>query len=149
MMTRRHILGLLAVTPFVARPAFADNPVVFASHGVAIHGFDPVAYFNVDEPVVGVDEHRLMWRNAVWRFSSPENMSSFERDPMRFAPRYGGYCAMSLSQGAVSETQPNAWAIHADRLYLTHSVAARDRWQQNPDALITLADNHWPMALYQ
>lgn len=148
MITRRHLLGSLAAVPFATGPAFADNPAVFAVQGAAIHGIDPVAYFDNLGPVAGSEKNRLMWRNAVWFFSNVQNMSLFERDPYQFAPQYGGYCALSLAQGAVSKTEPDAWAIHAGKLYLTHSVAARDRWQQTPDRLIAMADTHWPRALY-
>jgi hypothetical protein len=148
MITRRHLLGSLAAVPIAAGPAFADAPAVFMAQGVAIHGVDPVAYFDALGPVAGSHSNRLMWRNAFWLFSSVQNMSLFERDPYRFAPQYGGYCALSLSQGAVSKTQPDAWAIHAGKLYLTHSVVALDRWQKTPDRFIAMADTHWPTALY-
>lgn len=147
MITRRHLLGSLAIAPFAAAPAFADGPAVFAKQGVAIRGFDPVGYFDEAAPVEGTDAYRLMWRNAIWRFASLRNMSLFESNPHGFAPRYGGYCAMSLSQGTVSQTLPEAWAIHDGKLYLTHSVVARDRWQQDPEVFIAKADTHWPTAL--
>ena len=147
MLTRRHLLGCLAVAPFTASPAFARGPAVFSVGGRAIHGFDPVTYFQLSGPIEGQDRFRLMWRNAVWQFASQSNLATFERDPHRFAPRYGGYCAMSLTAGTVSRTQPDAWAIHDGRLYLTHSVVARDRWRQDPEAYIAKADAHWPTAL--
>lgn len=147
MITRRHLLGSLAIAPLAATPAFANGPVIFADRGVAIRGYDPVAYFDEATPVQGNDLYQLMWRNAIWRFASLRNMGLFERDPHGFAPQYGGYCAMSMTQGNISETQPDAWVVHDGKLYLVHSVVARDRWQQNPDVFIAKADSHWPTAL--
>lgn len=147
MITRRHVIAGLAATPFIARPAFADGPKVFVENDVAIRGIDPVSYFRAEGPQDGADRYRLMWRNVIWRFASAENLGAFERDPHRFAPRYGGYCAMSLSRGLVSDTVPDAWTIHQGRLYLTHSLAARDQWRQDPEGHIAKADANWPAAL--
>jgi hypothetical protein len=147
MITRRHLLGALAATPFLAAPAFACGPRVFSDDDLAIQGIDPVAYFRESRPVSGSASFQLMWRRAVWRFSSVQNMAAFERDPYRFAPQFGGFCAMSLTQGTISRTEPEAWAIHEGKLYLTHSVAARDRWQRDPSVNIAKADANWPTAL--
>lgn len=143
MINRRHFLGSLAAVTFAAGPAAAKPTAVFASAGYAIHGFDPVAYFRKSAPVKGSDAHRLMWRNAIWRFENAANLAAFESTPRAFAPRYGGYCAMSLTTGALSPTKPQAWAIHDGRLYLTHSLVARDRWLDDPDRFIALADAEW------
>lgn len=147
MFTRRSLIGCLAAAPFVATPAFANGAAVFAPLGYAIGGFDPVAYFKQGAPVEGHARYSLLWRHAIWQFSTSANMDEFERNPLGFAPRYGGYCAMSLTQGLLSHTRPSAWAIHQGRLYLTHSEYARDRWRQNPEAYIQQADAQWPTAL--
>ncbi len=147
MLTRRSFIGSLAAAPFAASPAFAAGAAFFAPEGYAIGGFDPVAYFKQGAPVAGQARYSLVWRNAVWQFATSANMDVFERNPYGFAPRYGGYCAMSLTQGVLSRTRPQAWAIHDGHLYLTHSEDARDRWQQNPDAFIQQANAQWPTAL--
>ena len=147
MITRRHFIGFLAATPLAASPAFVDGPHIFSAAGYAIRGTDPVAYFREGRPVSGSDTNQLLWYNANWRFASFQNMAMFERDPYGFAPQYGGYCAMTLSQGNVSETIPEAWAIHEGKLYLTHSIAARDLWQLDPVSYIAKADANWPEAL--
>jgi hypothetical protein len=147
MISRRHFITAFAATPFFAAPAFACGRRVFTDAGLAIRGIDPVAYFREGGPVAGADAFQLMWHRAVWRFVSLQNMAAFERDPYRFAPQYGGFCAMSLTQGTISRTAPDAWAIHDAKLYLAHAVIARDRWQTAPDANIAKADANWPAAL--
>ncbi|MEL6682380.1 MAG: YHS domain-containing (seleno)protein [Pseudomonadota bacterium] len=146
MISRRHMLVSAAVLPCLALPALSAPPAVFVRNGYAIHGVDPVAYFRKDHPVQGNDAYRLIWRNAIWRFENAANLTAFESAPLSFAPRYGGYCAMSLTQGQWSNSDPEAWAIHSDRLYLTHSIAARDRWLENPDHFAAQADFHWHAA---
>jgi YHS domain-containing protein len=87
MLNRRHVLGLLAATPLLARPAFAASPQVFAVDGVAIRGTDPVTYFDQMMPVAGKADHALMWNGAQWLFASAENMAKFEANPEAFAPQ--------------------------------------------------------------
>ena len=108
MLNRRHVLGLLAATPLLARPAFAASPQVFAVDGVAIRGTDPVAYFDQMMPVAGKADHALMWNGAQWLFASAENMAKFEANPEAFAPQYwwllclcdaeGGYCHVPIQR---------------------------------------------------
>jgi len=59
--------------------------------GVALKGYDPVAYFTVGHPVKGREEFQYEWNNAKWRFSSPEHLAMFKQDPEKYAPQYGGY----------------------------------------------------------
>lgn len=147
MLTRRHLLGGFAALPFVAQPALAGAPCFFEHQGVAINGIDPVSYFVERQPIPGDDRYRLRWRQAIWRFTSSTTMDAFERNPHRFAPRYGGFCAMTMAQGGVSETLPEAWAIHDGRLYLAQSRNAIEAWQTDPARFITQADGHWSASM--
>lgn len=148
MMNRRTMLGLLATTPLAATPAFSGPERVYSVDGYAIGGYDPVAYFVSTSPVLGSHAHMLMWRGAVWRFETATNQAIFERNPWAFAPRYGGYCAYSLSRGDLAPSDPLAWAIHEDRLYLTHSTDALRRWSSDIAGHVARADDRWPRVLY-
>ena len=147
MLTRRSLIGLLAATPLLARPAFAATPEVYADSGFAIRGTDPVAYFRTGGPVRGSDAHMLMWRGATWAFTSAENMSAFEMDPEAYAPQYGGYCAYAVSQGYTASTDPDAWTIHEGKLYLNYSISVRSRWERDIPGHIAQADANWPGVL--
>ncbi len=144
MLYRRTFLGLLAVAPFAARPALAASPDVFASGGVAIHGYDPVAYFTNGAPVPGDPSLSIMWRGAAWRFSSLDTMMAFEMNPTAYAPEYGGYCAYAMAQGAIATTVPEAWTIHQGRLYLNYSVNVRTIWTEDIPGNIVRANGFWP-----
>ncbi|MEJ8560148.1 YHS domain-containing (seleno)protein [Yoonia sp. GPGPB17] len=146
MLSRRHFTGGLAVLPFAATPAVARQPCVFGTHGVAINGIDPVSYFAEHRPMPGSDLYRLRWRNAVWRFGSSMTMDAFERNPHQYAPRYGGFCAVTMAHGGVSDTVPEAWAVHDGRLYLAQSRLAMAAWQADPAQYIAQADSHWATA---
>ncbi len=144
MLNRRTLLGLMAVTPFVATRAHAASPEVFSDANGAIRGTDPVAYFTEGAPVAGSSDHTLMWRGAEWRFASADNMAMFEADPERYAPQYGGYCAFAASKGAIATTAPDAWTIYEDKLYLNYSVTVRTIWSEDIPGNIEKADANWP-----
>jgi hypothetical protein len=154
MITRRHFLGCqlaglavsLPVLGLIAGPA-AAAPEVFAEMGLALGGADPVSYFRVGAPVSGRPEFGLMWRGAVWQFASAAHRDLFEMDPGRYCPRYGGYCAYAMAHGALSASVPEAWTIHEDRLYLTHSLRVRDLWRADVPGHVAMADPHWPSIL--
>jgi len=147
MLTRRSVLGIIAATPFVARPAFAASPEVFAIDGIAIRGADAVAFFTQGAPVIGSADHAVMWKGAEWRFETAENMAQFEANPEAYAPQYGGYCAFAMSKGAIATTVPEAWTVHDGKLYLNYSTNVRKIWSQDIPGNIALADGHWPGVL--
>ena len=149
-MKRRAFLRCAAASVPLAvlgRPAMAGRAPVFSEHGVAIRGADPVAYFKAKGAVAGTVRERVRWRGAVWLFASRENREAFERDPRRYAPCFGGYCAYTMSQGAVAETDPHAFAIHGGRLYLMRSPEVLAAWSEDVRHHVKLAESHWPAAL--
>lgn len=66
-------------------------PVNVDAAGVALKGYDPVAYFTKGQPVKGQPEYQFQWQNATWLFASSEHLALFQKDPARYAPQYGGY----------------------------------------------------------
>lgn len=149
-LTRRALLVAAVSIPVagtILRPAFASEPEVFAPGGVAISGYDPVAYFTEGKPVPGQTDHALMWRGATWYFANAETMEAFEMDPVAYAPQYGGYCAYAMSKGAVASTVPEAFTVTGGRLYLTYSTEVRAIWSEDIAANVALADSHWPTVL--
>lgn len=152
MTTRRRFLIASAAVPAAlaaaSLPAAAAEPPVFqGADGVAINGYDPVAYFTDKSPVEGLAEHALDWRGATWRFASAENLSMFEADPERFAPAYGGYCAYAVSGGYTASTSPRAWTVHEGRLFLNYNRAVRALWGRDIPFHVARADGNWPGVL--
>lgn len=150
MITRRRFLTLTAALPVVAlstRPALAAQPEVFARDGVAINGYDAVAYFTDAAPVEGNAAHSVEWKGTQWRFANAENLASFEANPEAFAPQYGGYCAYAASKNAVAPTSPDAWTVYEGKLYLNFDTGVRDIWKQDIPGNIAKADANWPSIL--
>jgi hypothetical protein len=145
MIVRRRFLLLSAALPagLAAAPSLARESEIFTVGGRAIHGVDPVAYFDRAGPVAG-GGFVFRWRGADWAFGSAENRAAFEADPLRWAPAFGGHCAWAASRGYVAPTVPEAWTVHDGRLYLNASLRVRDRWLRDIDANIARGEAHWP-----
>ena len=142
--TRLPVVVLLALV--VAAVAFAaEDPVnKSALGGVAIKGYDTVAYFTEGKPVKGRKSFEVEWHGATWRFASAENRDAFEADPGTYAPRYGGYCAWAVSQGYTAGIDPDAWKIVEGRLYLNYSREVKAKWERDISRYIELADRNYP-----
>ncbi len=142
MITRRTTLALLAST--IALPAFAMANKTFQTNGVAINGYDPVAYFRESQAVAGTADNSLDWNGVTWQFASAENRDLFAGDPEAYAPQFGGYCAFAASKNALASSVPEAWTIFDDKLYLNFSLGVRDIWRRDMESNIALAEGFWP-----
>jgi YHS domain-containing protein len=119
-------------------------PVNVTSDGVAIKGYDPVAYFTDQRPVKGTEAFAYSWSGARWLFASAEHRDRFKADPERYAPRYGGYCAFAVSQGKTANIDPAAWTIYEGRLYLNLNKKFQHIWEKDIPGYIRKADEQWP-----
>lgn len=124
----------------------ATEPVYANAEG-AIGGYDPVAYFDENKPVKGSQEFSTEWNGAVWYFSSADRKARFEAEPERYAPQFGGYCAMAVSGGYTAMSSPEAFAIVDNKLYLNFDAAVQEEWSAQQDELIAAAEENWPGAL--
>ncbi len=150
MLTRRNLLIVTTLCGAVmvsGNLAHASEPKVFTDGGFAINGYDPVGYFTDGKPVDGSDAHTLVWNDATWRFSSAENLATFEADPETYAPQYGGYCAYAVSRGYTASTDPDAWTIHENKLYLNYNRIVRSLWEVDIPGNVQKGDNNWPGVL--
>jgi len=139
------VLGLvlgLAATPGGA--ATTERVVINRYTGVAIDGFDPVAYFVDAKPIRGRAEFELRSGGAAWRFQNEGNRSAFAAAPEVYMPQFGGYDPMSLARGAAAPGDPALWLIARQRLYLFYSVEERAAFARDPDAAIDAAERQWP-----
>lgn len=146
MFPRRAVLAFLCAA-LIPGMALADKPMIHADHGVAIGGYDTVAYFTEGRPVKGDSRYSVMWKGAVWLFASAEHRDLFEMDPRHYAPRFGGYCAYGMARGRAVSSSPETWVIRDERLYLINNPGVAERWIADPRHEIAEAVAHWPGAL--
>jgi len=125
----------------------AKTPVNAGPDGIAIKGFDPVAYFTMGRPVKGTDRFSYEWKGAKWLFSVREHFDLFAADPEKYAPKYGGYCAYAVSQGTTADIDPESWTIVDGKLYLNLNKDVQTLWTNDMKAYIEKADRNWPSVL--
>ena len=113
--------------------------------GVALKGYDPVAYFAEAQPRAGDPAISYQWKGATWLFSTQEHRKAFMADPGQYAPQFGGYCAFAVSQGTTADGDPHQWAIVDGKLYVNNNVVAKKLWDQDRAANIVAGDANWPL----
>ena len=112
--------------------------------GLAIDGFDPVAYFVDAMAKQGRAGLELRSGGATWRFQNEGNRSAFAGAPGVYAPRFGGHDPMALARGAATPGHPELWLIAEQRLYLFYSAEARAAFARDPENVVEAAERHWP-----
>ena len=112
--------------------------------GIAIQGFDPVAYHLVGTAVQGKAEYATQWNAATWWFSSNVNRQLFITSPKKYAPAYGGWCAFGIADGYAAETDPiNAWTIHQGQLYLNWNAQVSKDWNADKAGYLKKSEPKW------
>ncbi len=111
---------------------------------IAMEKYDPVAYFILKKPVKGNDKFKTVYKKAKWFFMSKENLNLFLKNPEKYAPKYGGYCAWAVAQGNTAKGNPKNWTIYKNNLYLNYNDAIETKWLKQIDDFIVKADKNWP-----
>ena len=112
----------------------------YEPNGVAIRGYDTVAYFTKSMPVEGNDSFTTQWSDATWKFSSQEHLDLFIADPEKYAPQYGGYCAYGVAQESLVKIEPEQWSIVEGKLYLNYNAKLNREWKEDIPGFIIKAD---------
>jgi hypothetical protein len=121
----------------------AQHSKINTTNGVAIKGYDPVAYFLQHKAVEGSDNYIFDWSGSKWKFMSQSNLDSFKLAPEKYAPQYGGYCAYGCSEGHKAPTDPDAWTIADNKLYLNYSLKVKELWIKDTTSRIRAANEYW------
>ena len=143
-VTRSLSAFFLAV--FLVIPAVAGNLGTMINKGpddVAILGYDTVAYFTVGRPVKGNSSFAFSWQDAKWHFASAKHRDLFAANPERYAPQFGGHCAMALTRGEVKVIDPEAWIVSEGKLYLSFSKKGINMFRQNVAGNIKKSEDSW------
>lgn len=137
---------LVAAVYVTAAYSQGKSPPVNAigSAGVAIRGYDSVAYFTEGAPRMGKPEFATTYNGARWLFSTADHKALFESDPKKYAPAYGDYCAYGAASGYLVKIEPDAWAIRDGRLFLNYDRSVQKLWAASPDHFIKAADAKYP-----
>jgi hypothetical protein len=137
-------LGATVAAGPVARAATTERVVTNRYSGLAIEGYDPVAYFIDGNPEVGLPAYEAAQGGAVWRFRNEGNRDSFVAHPEIYGPQFGGYDPVDLARGVTVAGNPRFWLIASDRLYLFGREDTRDAFAANPAPFLKEALQRWP-----
>lgn len=141
--------GVLVAAMLLGGPAVGGNAVNTGLFGgVAIEGYDPVAYFTEGKAMKGSEQFSYDWLGTPWHFANEKHRGMFAADPARYAPQYGGYCTLGvgLDGHAAENIDPErAWRIIDDKLYFVYDPTyvgeldgpGKETWLANAEA-------NWP-----
>ena len=138
---------LLAGAVPAAFAATTEHIVVDRHSGLAISGFDPVAYFTDQSARQGKRDYEYHYRGATWRFRNEGNLAAFAEDPATYAPQFGGYDPLSAARGVGAPGHPALFRIHEKRLYLFYTAESLDAFAADPEGAIARAREGWPAVL--
>lgn len=145
VLSRRSVvcLGLLAATLSL------DGASAFAAEGspLAINGYDPVAYFTVGKPTLGLPEFEYEWDEHRYRFSRREHLELFKADPVHYAPQFAGFCAVALGRGELDDGNPEYWLVSEDKLYLFGKPIGPSLFQQGLAGNVARAEQNRPLVV--
>jgi len=140
-------LALAALAPALGGAATPQPIVVNAQTGLALSGFDPVAYFTEAKAALGRPDMELSREGVVWRFLNEGNRAAFQDNPEVYTPRFGGYDPVAIARGASVPGHPQIWSLVAERVYLFYSNEARAAFVADPGRYIDAAERKWPAVL--
>jgi YHS domain-containing protein len=130
----------------LALPAFAQTKTLLNldDSGIAIQGYDPVAFFTDGKPVKGDAKFLSKRDGAIYLFASKEHKELFNADPAKYEPVFGGYCAYGVSHNRLVEIDVDAFQIVDGKLLLQYSKGVRDDFNKDQKGNLAKADANWP-----
>jgi YHS domain-containing protein len=137
-------IALSLALSFAGSAVAADKDMNADLNDVAISGYDTVAYFTKKMPVQGVDKFTAVYKNTIYKFSSEQNRDAFKANPEKFAPQFGGYCAMGIAMEKKFNVDPMAWRIVDDKLYLNLNKDVQTKWSSDIPGNLKTAQGNWP-----
>jgi YHS domain-containing protein len=142
---KKLILSLVVAT--LALPLFAQTAsktlLNLDKTGVAIQGYDPVAFFTDNKPVKGDQKFLAKHDGAIYFFASKEHKDLFKADPSKYTPEFGGYCAYGVSRNKLVEIDVDAFQIVDGKLLLQYSKGVRDDFNADPKGNLAKANANW------
>jgi YHS domain-containing protein len=142
MSNRFSALIALVLLALSSNAAFAGE--FFEADGAALRGYDPVAYFVAAKPQKGQAQYSYEYKGSTFHFVNEANRRAFIDSPEKYVPQFGGYCAYGTAQGYKVSTQPDAFAIVKDKLYLNYNTKVQEIWKQDVPGNIARAEKNWP-----
>jgi len=142
-MKKLIVLALL-IWGFPALPQMTKTLLNLDKNGVAIEGYDPVAFFTQGKPVKGNAQFHSSYKGATYYFASADDKGAFDANPAKYEPQFGGFCAYGASQGHVAPIKIEATQIVNGRLLMQYDLDIKDKFNKDPQGNLAKADKNWP-----
>jgi YHS domain-containing protein len=133
----------IVVLPEKAAKSVLKTKVNVDANGVILKGYDPVAYFTRHQAVKGNPAIQTRFGGAIYYFVSVADKVAFSKNPSRYVPQYGGFCAYHLSKGKMKDSDPAAFFIYKGKLYVCSAADSVKEFRSNIDENIRKADDYW------
>lgn len=141
----RPAKAMLAIaTVLISVSAIAGVETGTDKNDVILAGHDAVAYFTENRPVEGSAEFTAVHEGAIYRFASAKNRDTFTENPAKYAPAYGGYCALGTSFGKKFQVDGKAFRVVDGQLYVNKNLDVYATWKKDIPGNIAKADVRWP-----
>jgi hypothetical protein len=137
-------MSMLATAPAFALVQTSTSAVDTDDKGVAMQGYDAVAYFTQGAPQLGDPKFQTKHNGATYYFASESNLKTFVANPDAYTPQYGGFCSMGAAHGLKLEGDPHLWHVIDNKLYLNVNAAVDAKWKQDVPTNISTANEKWP-----
>ena len=135
--------ALVPATSFAYDESSASAVNVDAK-GIGLRGHDPVAYFTAGAPTLGNSAFTAKHNGVTYQFASAANRATFQSNPAKYAPQYGGFCAMGVVLEKKLDGDPDAWHIADGKLYLNVNKDVQKKWLQDVSGNNKKAEQIWP-----
>lgn len=109
----------------------------------ALSGYDAVSYFSQKEPIRGSGMHAFRHKGQDYLFSSTENLAEFKKNPEKYLPQFGGYCAFGAAMGKKFHADPTVYSVVGGKLYLNLNKDIQMKWNEKQAQMIKDADKNW------
>ena len=139
-----YIVSTVVGLSLVGQARAAEKQLVNADKsGVALHGYDAVSYF-AGQPMAGKPEHASSIGGAKYLFASAEHKAMFDKEPAKYMPQYGGYCAFGVAKGKLFDIDPKTGQVIGGKLYVNLNAQVLADFNKDTAGYIRTADGNWP-----
>ncbi len=140
---KKLLVAFIAIA-VLSTVAVAKDLLNVDSNGVAIQGYDPVAFFTDNRPVKGNAQFQSEYHGAKYYFASAEHKTVFDKEPTKFEPQFGGFCAYGASRGNKAPVKIEAWQIVDGRLLMQYDLDVKNSFNKDQAGNLRKADQNWP-----
>lgn len=144
LMTVMSLPGVVAAPAAQAGVKGSTSEVNVDEHGVALGGYDPVAYFDSGKPTRGLDKVSASYGGARYLFATAAHRKAFLANPRKYVPEFGGFCATGTAFGEKVDIDPRTGKVVNGKLYLNNGAKALQIFNQDTPGIIGKAQANWP-----